>query len=274
MNEIIVDLITPFNHEGNIDYEKLYELLDYQIDSRVDKIVLLGSVSEAESLTLDERLELLNKSISYVNNRIGIIVGINQRNIIDILQFDKLLDKLNFECYIINNDIKSNETGLVKYYTQLADKLSKQIILNDENMSINVIKRLSYHPKIIGIKMNKDINKLIEIANIYEDFKIYCGEDWLMLPSIMLGVSGIISVVGNAYPILLKEIYELDDNLERLKSFNKYKQIIHNLTLERPTIIIKYLMEILGLISCNVRSPFDRCSKEVKQQILIDYLNL
>ena len=113
MNEIIVDLITPFNYEGNIDYEKLYELLDYQIDSRVDKIVLLGSVSEVESLTLDERLELLNKSISYVNNRIGIIVGINQRNIIDILQFDKLLDKLNFEGYIINNDIKSNDTGLV-----------------------------------------------------------------------------------------------------------------------------------------------------------------
>ena len=286
MYESFVALITPFNVNNEIDYLELFHLIDYQIENEIEGIVLLSSVSEAYSLTIEEKIELITKCVNHINGRIKIIVKIVENNPKYILDFSRKIDNLDFDYFMIETPLysKNNDSGMVKYFTYLADNLSKPIVINDNHLkshfilSLDVIKRLSYHHNIHGvIESGLTSKELVDYSFcLKENFKVYCADDYLIIPSFSLGYSGIISMVGNAYP---KEIVNIVKHLkEDIKvsknTFNKIRILIEDLKFEQETISLKYLLYILGFNVQKVRLPLDECSNALKRKIEEDCLDL
>ena len=111
MYESFVALITPFNVNNEIDYLELFHLIDYQIENEIEGIVLLSSVSEAYSLTIEEKIELITKCVNHINGRIKIIVGIVENNPKYILDFSRKIDNLDFDYFMLETPLYSKNNG-------------------------------------------------------------------------------------------------------------------------------------------------------------------
>lgn len=286
MYESYVAIITPFNVNNEIDYLELYQLIDYQIENGIDGIVLLSSISEPLSLTKEEKVDLINKSVDYINGRVKIIVGIIEDNPKYIIDFSKKIDDLEFDYFMIETPFhsKSNNSGLVNYFTYLADNLSKPIIINDNhlrngfNLNIDVIKKVSYHHNIYGvIESGLTSKELVDYSYcLNKNFKVYCADDYLIIPGLSLGYSGIISMIGNAYPKEIVNIVKhLKEDIEVSKdTFNKIRMLIEDLGVEVEINSLKYLLHILGFNVQKVRLPLGECFNALKRKIEEDCLDL
>ena len=269
----IVDLVTPFDFDNLINYEELKIILDYLLKNDVDGIVVLGRCSESISMSFEEKIELVKFVLGYIDKRVITYVNLNG-NIHDLIDFDELVKDLDFDYYIVEIS-GGNDTGIVKYYSYLADKLSHKIMVyNDKEFNYDVMKSLSYHPNIVGTIINtNNVRYLIDLLKINkEKLDIYLADDYLILVGISLGVKGIISVIGNAYPNFISEVSVPLESSD--KEFLKYEQIIKGVYSEQIPVALKYLMKIKGSISDKVRLPNGVCSKKLKRKIEEDYLNL
>jgi 4-hydroxy-tetrahydrodipicolinate synthase len=139
------------------------------------------------------------------------------------------------------------------------------------SISFDVIRVLSKHNNIIGIKeASGDLSlqqRIMSIAS--DDFYLYSGDDLSILASLGIGAHGYISVIANAFPLEMRNIYS-DFNLSKDKSFDIYfklYEIIDSIYKEVSPIGIKYLMYVLGLIDCRYRRPLDEPSRQTKRII-------
>lgn len=272
----ITALITPFDENNKIDYNELHKLLDYQIENKTDGVLLLGTTAEAESLSDEEKINLVKDCISYIDHRMKIIIGIISNQTEETIRLASLFDKFDFDAYLVITPyyIKTNVSGLLKHFIYIADNVTKPIILYNVpkrtgmEIPLDVIKALSYHPNIIGIK-DASGNTLFQqqIATFTnENFSLYGGDDALTLLSYHLGAKGIISVVSNAFPKEMKLIYESMDKDPKISKtlFFKLLDLINVMYQEVSPIGIKYILYVLGFKTLKYRRPLDEPSLKLK----------
>lgn len=279
MNGSIVALITPFDIDNKIDYEEVKRLCDYHIENKTDGLLLLGTTAEAESLSDKEKYELVKYIYTYLNGRIKIMIGLISNKYNEVINQANLFKEFDVDSYLVIAPyyVKSNDGGLLKYFTFIADRLDKPIVIYNVpkrsgfNISFDVIKALSYHKNIIGIKeATSDPIQLLKLINISnENFKVYCGDDSMMLIAMMLGASGCINVIGNAFPLEIKLIMDsIRKNPEIAKTtFYKLFNLMSNMYKEVSPIGIKYIMYLIGFNKDFYRLPLDNPSKEFKREL-------
>ena len=269
----IINLVTPFDFEGNIDYDKIKVLLDRFLFSNVDGLVVFGDVSEVMTLNLEERKELLDFIIGYLDKRMEIYVSLSG-NLNEILLFNSLIKDKFFYSYIIKVN-EGNDTGVIKFITYLSDKLNRNIIIDsDKKLNYEIIRSLSYCKNINGcIVRSADFEYLCKISNLSkENFFVYLANDCLILVGISLGFKGIISVIGNNYPNFVSEVSENTTSSKVI--YFKYEKLINDIYKDSKVEAIKYLLKINNLIGDKTRLPYGVCSKVLKRKIEEDYLNL
>ena len=269
----IIDLVTPFDFDGSIEYDGLKTLLDHLLNNNVDGIGVLGEVSEKDSMSVDEKKELIEFIVGYVGERTDIFINISG-NINEIIFLDSLIKNKSFKGYILKIT-EGSDVGVLKYISYLSCKLNKEIIIDDFiKMSYDVIKSLSYNKNIVGyILRNDELEHMIDISSISKDeFNIYLSNDYLILVGINLGVKGIISVIGNCYPNFVRDV---SGNIEYKKDFYmKFAKLITHIYTGSKVESIKYLLKINNLIGDKTRLPYGVCDKVLKRKIEEDYLNL
>lgn len=279
MTKSIVALITPFTSDNKINFEELNKLCEFHLESKTDCLLLLGTTAEAESLTNEEKYKIVESVYNKVYPKIKIMVGLISNITEEVIKLSKFFDDFEIESYLVINPyyIKTNDSGMLKHFTYIADNVSKPVIIYNvpkrtgQNISFDVVKFLSYHKNIIGIKeASGDINYLIKISTlIKDDFNLYCGDDFLILISLFLGCGGIINVIGNAFPKevkLLIESYNKDVKLSKF-IYYKYLSLISVLYDEVSPIGIKYVMHLLGFDTNKYRMPLDEPSKTFKRKL-------
>lgn len=271
--ESLINLVTPFDFENNIDYERLKVLLDHFLNNNVDGIVLFSDVSEVGSLSTKEREELTNFVIGYIDERLKIYINLSG-NVEEILLFNSFIKDKKIDAYIINVNV-GNDTGIIKYISYLSDILKRNITVDcHKQLNIEVIRTLSYYRNIIGcIVRSDDLKYLMDVSNLTKDnFCLYLANDYLILVGISLGFKGIISVIGNCYPNF---VYEVSKNIPLSnEEYFKYDNLIKDIYSDSKVESIKYLLKINNLIKDKTRLPHDTCSKVLKRKIEEDYLNL
>lgn len=275
----IVALITPFDNDNNIDYEEVKRLCDYHLENKTDGLLLLGTTAEAEALSDDEKYNLVKYIYEYIDGRIKLMLGLISNKYEEVIHQADMLKEFDIDSYLVIAPyyIKSNDSGLLKYFTFIADRINKPIIIYNVpkrsgfNIPFDVIKALSYHKNIIGIKeATSDPIQLLKLINISNDsFKIYCGDDSMMLIAMMLGAQGCINVIGNAFPLEIKLIM---DSIKRNPDISKttfYKlfNLMNYMYKEVSPIGIKYIMYLIGFNKDNYRLPLDNPSKEFKREL-------
>ncbi len=266
----IVALVTPFTNDKKIDYSSLEKICQMHIEAKTKGLLLLGTTQEAESLSMEEKHELLCYVINKVKDKISIIVGLISNKLEDVLKMEEEFQKYDIDAYLVIPPyyIKTNDSGLLKYFTYLADRSSKPLILYNVpkrvgmEIPIDIVTSLSYHKNIIGIKDASDTIFYQQniINKTSSDFLYYSGNDELMLTSLLLGADGIISVIGNAFPnemtLICNSINNKNYDIAKTTYYKLY-DLIKSMYKDVSPIGIKYVLYLLGIIELNYRVPLD-----------------
>lgn len=282
-----VSLITPFDEKNRIDYLKLENLIEFQIRNQGKAIIVGGVTGEVDSLTMEEHIELVKRTVDFVNGRVPIIAGAGTNNTEYSIRIAKELNKYKIDGLLVPTPYynRSNFSGYVKHFEVIAKSSNVPIILHNSpdatgvSLSLDLIVSLSKNANIIGIKEDSgDITFASEISRLCgEQFNLYSGRDDIVLPILSIGGKGIISEVGNIIPNEMNNICELyKKGLEkeaRTLHF-KYYDFIRDSYLESPTIFVKKSLKLIGLCEECLRAPLDKLSTELTNKLLVELKNL
>ena len=285
-------LITPFDANGSVDYKALARLLDTQLTGFVDYIVVLGTTGEAATLSADEKREVRQFIVKYVNGRLPLVLGVGGNCTAVVCETLRTIDLSGYAailsvCPYYN---KPNQEGLFRHFCAVAEASPIPVILYNVpgrtgvNLLPETVMRIyNAHPdKIIGIKEasgNLDqIKHLISLAakRSYSEavlqrngltgeagLLVISGDDALACEVMQAGGAGLISVASNAFP---EDFYDIVHKKDKTKQA-QYAEMIRLLFAEGNPVGIKAVLAQKGLISNHLRLPLVPASKELQQQI-------
>lgn len=264
----IVALVTPFHPDGSADYGRLRELVDWHIENKTDAILVLGTTGETASTSLEEDIKTVNCVIEQVNGRIPVIAGSGSNSSEMQKHKSVIYSQMGADALLCISPyyVKSNEEGMYRHFMMSADAASAPIILYNVpgrtgcKISPEVVRRLSTHPNVMGIKeASGDMAYAMKIARyLSDDFVMYCGNDDITVPLLSVGASGVISVWANIMP---REVHDMvTDYLEgrheqALRTQLRYLDLINALFMEVNPIPVKEAMNLMGLKAGAYRMP-------------------
>lgn len=266
----IVALITPFNENNTINYNKLFELIEYQYNCGTDALLVLGTTSECSTLSEEEKDSLVDFAIRQNNKRMKVIVGVISNVTQIAIDKAKKYEKMGADCILVPPPYynKTNRSGLIKHFKMIAQSVNIPVILynipsrTSLNLDYSIIQELKEVRNIIGVKeSSKDINQIIDISSLCdENFSLYCGNDEFSYIFLTLGAKGLINVYGNLEPKYFKNLINIYENNEYLakKYFLHYYDLFKILSIDINPIPIKALMNYTGLNVGLCRLPLDK----------------
>ena len=285
----LVALVTPFHESGEVDYDSLESLVQWHIDEGTNGIVSVGTTGESATLSIEEHLEVIKKTVEYASGKIPIIAGTGANSTQEAVDLTRESQALGADYSLLVTPYynKPTQAGLIKHYEKIASEIDMpQILYNVPTRtacdlipaSVDILAKI---PNIVGIKEavdeTKRINELIEISKKHETFSIYSGDDPTFYNSLTLGSSGVISVAANIIPRSISKICELafDEDWSNAKDLNYvYKELYEMLFVQSNPIPVKWMMYKKKLISDIIRLPLTTLDEKYHEDILSEMLKL
>ena len=285
----LVALVTPFHESGEVDYDSLESLVQWHINEGTNGIVSVGTTGESATLSIEEHLEVIKKTVEYASGKIPIIAGTGANSTQEAVDLTRESQALGADYSLLVTPYynKPTQAGLIKHYEKIASEIDMpQILYNVPTRtacdlipaSVDVLAKI---PNIVGIKEavdeTKRINELIEISKKHETFSIYSGDDPTFYNSLTLGSSGVISVAANIIPRSISKICELafDEDWSNAKDLNYvYKELYEMLFVQSNPIPVKWMMYKKKLISDIIRLPLTTLDEKYHEDILSEMLKL
>ena len=206
-----VAIITPMKANGEVNYEKLGEFIDYQIENSTDAIVICGTTGEASTLTHEEHIETIRFAADHVKKRVPVIAGTGSNCTETAVYLSQEAQKAGVDACLVVTPYynKATQKGLIKHYTTVAKSVDLPIIMH------NVPGRTgcNIQPETAAT-LAKDVDNIVAIkaatGNMAQESKtmalaegrldMYSGEDGLIVPLMSIGAKGVISVLSNVAP--------------------------------------------------------------------------
>ncbi|MFD0763950.1 4-hydroxy-tetrahydrodipicolinate synthase [Mucilaginibacter lutimaris] len=206
-----VAMVTPFQANGQVDYDALQKLIDHLIDGGVEYLVSLGTTGESATLGKEEKKQVFAFTAKAVNKRVLLVAGIAGNNTLDVVAEIKAFDTTGYDAILSASPHynKPTQAGIYQHYKAIAEAAPLPIILYNvpsrtgTSVSAETTVRLAKDFKnIIGIKEASGNFELLNqlFRDKPEDFLVISGDDPISLQMIAMGAVGVISVVGNALP--------------------------------------------------------------------------
>lgn len=264
----IVALVTPFNEDGSVNFDELSRLVEWHIAKGTDGILVLGTTGESSTMSHEEDDAVALAVITQAAGRIPVIVGAGSNNTQTQLEKSLKYEAMGADGLLLISPYynKANTEGLIRHFTTVADQVHIPIILYNipgrTGMSISesVVKRLSTHPMIQGIKeASGNISYAMNISRyLNDDFVMYSGNDDIIVPMLGAGACGVISVLANIMPTETHNMVALfEDGLtkESLLLQQRLLDLIHALFVEVNPIPVKEAMNMMGFKAGGYRLP-------------------
>ena len=279
----IVALVTPFNQDGSVNYDELGRLLEYHINNNTGGIVILGTTGEASTLTFDEEAKIVEFSVKKVNKRVPLIVGSGSNETEKAVTMSKKYSEMGADYVLVITPYynKTNESGLIKHFTAVADASKCPVIMYNVpgrtgmSISITALEKLSKHPNIYGIKeASGNMSYAAKVSRLLsKDFHMYSGNDDIIVPMMSIGGEGVISVLANVAPKQTAKICDLCLNgnyKEANKLQNDLLPLINDLFIEVNPIPVKEAMNHLGFNVGGYRAPLDYMSDKNRETLFAE----
>ncbi len=285
-----VAMITPFNKNNDVDYDSIPKIIDHLIYGNsnaggVDYIVALGTTAESVNLSFEEKIKILKFIVKYNNKRVPLVIGIGSNSTIQVLSFlekEKSFINANFSailsvCPYYN---KPSQSGIYLHFKKIAEKSEIPVILYNVpsrtgvGIELSTILNLSKIKNIIGIKeASGNLSFASElITKLPKNFYFISGDDELALSIVQLGGSGVISVIGGAFPTFMKQMINFGLS-GKAKEANKIQLLLSPLIKlifkEGNPSGIKSLLSnpLINLCENNLRLPLTSVSDELINEI-------
>lgn len=276
-----VAVVTPFNEDETIDYYSLDKVIDNLLDNGINYLVILGTTGEAPTISYDEKVELINFTYDKVNNRVPIVIGVGGNNTKDVLNsLEKLpLEKATSILSVSPYYNKPSQEGLFQHYKLIAKNAPKPLLLYNVTARTGrnlegptTIKLANEVENIGGIKeAGGNFRQITEILrHVPEDFLVTSGDDDLIIAQMALGMDGVISVAGNAFPKEMSSLVNhcLENNFKDAKVINDNMIDAYDLMfMENNPAGIKAFMSEKGLVKNFTRLPVVPVSASLHQLI-------
>ena len=264
-----VALITPFDENGKVNFEKIKELIEFHISNGTDAIVACGTTGEASTMNDEEHLAVIKAVVDAVNKRIPVIAGTGGNDTDHSIYMSQEAEKLGADALLVITPYynKANKSGLRKHFVSIANSVKLPIILYNVPSRTNVnippalVADLAKNvDNIVAIKEAcGDLAQVAEVCRLVpEDFAVYSGNDDSILPLLSLGGVGVISVLANICP---QETHDLvakfmDGDLEGSRKLQlDMKPLIDSLFIEVNPVPVKTAANLMGFNVGNLRLP-------------------
>lgn len=277
----IVALVTPMTH-GEVNYEELKKLVEYHVQAGTHGIVSVGTTGESTTLSIDENVKVIKKTVEFADGRIPIIAGTGSNATSEAIILTKLLTNSGVAgCLsVVPYYNKPTQEGMYLHYKAIAESTDlPQILYNvpsrtGSDLKPETIGRLAEIPNIVGVKeATGDLTRLPLIKKLAgEDFIFLSGDDATGLESMKLGGQGVISVTNNVAAADMAKMCELAlaSKFDEAEVINQRLMALHHdLFIEANPIPVKWAAYKLGLISePNLRLPLTTLSESAQPTVL------
>lgn len=276
-----VALITPFQHDLEVDYGSLGKLIDFVIEGGVNYVVTLGTTGETPTLSKKEKISIVEFTYDKVSRRVPVVVGIGGNDTRELIK-DLKTFPLGQSVAVLSASpyySKPSQEGLYFHYKALAEASPKPVLLYNvpgrtgRNMTAATTIRLAQEVQnIAGIKeASGDLAQCMQILRDKpNDFLVVSGDDALALPQMACGMDGIISVAANALPKDFSTMirYCLKKDFEAAKKVNDRLIDAYDLMFaENNPAGVKAFLGELGVIENNVRLPVTPLSEDLHDKV-------
>lgn len=216
---LLTAMVTPFNADGSVNYEKAADLAEWLIDNGSDGLVVAGSTGEAATMSAEEKLELFRVVVNRINKRVPVIAGTGSNNTADSVKMTKMAEAMGVDGALIVGPYynKPTQEGFYQHFAAVAQSTGLPIIVYNvpgrtaSNISPAIVARLAADfENIVAIK--EAAGNVAQVAELYsvlpEEFTIYSGDDGLILPFMSVGATGLISVLSNIGGGILQDVMQ------------------------------------------------------------------
>ncbi len=272
-----VAIVTPFD-KGMVDYEAFSKLIEIQKLNGTSAITVCGTTGEASTMTDTERFDVIKFTKDICKN-IPVIAGSGSNSTIKALENSIIAAEAGADALLVVTPYynKATDTGLIRHYTYIADRVNKPVILYNVPSRTGVTIKpetyaaLSQHDNIIGAKeASVNLSDFIKSRNLCpEDFYFWSGNDDLTVPMMSLGAKGVISVAANIIPNIMSDMasYCLEGNFSFASTLAiRYRELIDALFVEVNPIPVKAALSLMNLCKNELRLPLTSMdkNKEIK----------
>ncbi len=261
-------LVTPFDESGAINYDAFARQIDFQIDNHVDAVCVCGTTGETSTLSIREHIAAVEFCVKHVDRRVKVIAGAGSNDTAAAVYLSQHAQDSGADALLIVTPYynKCSQTGLIKHYEYIADRVELPIILYNVpsrtgvGFTADTYKVLSGNPKINGVKEASGNFSLLSHTRYLcgEDFYIWSGNDDQVVPMMSLGAKGVISVAANIIPEVMVNMSRLcleNDFAAASKVQVDYMELIDALFIEVNPIPIKAAMDLMGMEAGCLRLP-------------------
>lgn len=277
-----VAIVTPMNADGSVNYNKLGQLIDFNIDNGTDAIIICGTTGESATLSDEEHIECIRYAVEKTQKRVPVIAGTGSNDTAYAIKLSKEAEEIGADALLVVTPYynKTSQNGLIRHFTAVADSVNIPIILYNVpsrtgvNIAVDTIAELSKHPNIAAVKeASGNISQVAKIiAACGENLDVYSGNDDQIIPIMALGGKGVISVLSNCMPFETHEICALCLENKYPEARAKAMQLLEftgDLFIDVNPIPVKEALNIMGFEVGECRMPLAPLSDK-NREILKD----
>lgn len=275
--QIMTALITPFKQNKAIDYEALDRLIDEQLALDVDGLIICGTTAETSCLKEHERFDLLRWIIYRVKHKTKLWFGCGTNQTKETIRLVQKAANYDIDGVLLVTPYynKPSQEGLYAHFAAIAENCQLPIMLYQVpsrcgvRFEANTLYRLFQdYPNITALKhADNDYELIAKLHERFPDIALYSGEDKTFYEGINKGLSGLISVMSNAYLKDMKQYLKAPNNIQR----KRLEDIADKVFLECSPSAIKYILYQKGICENELRLPLVPLSEE-SQSIINAFL--
>lgn len=276
-----VALVTPFHADGEVNYDKLEEILEEQIANGTDAIISCGTTGESSTMSHEEHIDVVRFTCQVVKNRIPVIAGTGSNSTREAIHLSEAAQEAGANGLLIVTPYynKATQAGLAAHYTAVADAVRIPILLyhipgrTGVTMAPETIVKLCREvPNIVGVKeASANFSAIAQIMNLAEGcVELYSGNDDQIVPLMSLGGKGVISVLSNVAPRQTHDICQayLDGDVKRSCRLQlEAIPLINALFCEVNPIPVKAAMNLMGKEVGSLRLPLTEMEPQNKERL-------
>jgi 4-hydroxy-tetrahydrodipicolinate synthase len=276
----LVALVTPFNGNNQVDYTSLKRLIDFHVEQGSDGLVIAGTTGESATLSRLEHVDLIERAVEMVDGRLPVIAGTGSNSTAQTVDLSRAVADTGIDAFLIVVPYynKPVQEGLYQHFSVIADAVEKPVMMYNvpgrtvADLLPETVARLSVHDNILGIKeATGDIDRLKAIQDVVsDDFRLFSGDDFTLLPFIRQGGHGVVTVSGNVAPEQVARLCRLaaEGKYDEAETLDATLQPLNELLfVESNPIPVKWAVSQMGLMDDHIRLPLTPYSAQYHDQM-------
>lgn len=276
-----VAIVTPFTSDNQVDYDKLGELIDFQVENGTDCIIICGTTGESSTLTHEEHIECIRYAVEKTAGRIPVVAGTGSNCTDTAVYLSQEAEKAGADGLLLVTPYynKATQNGLIKHFTTIAESVKLPIILYNVpgRTGCNILPETAVTlaktvENIVGIKeATGNISQIAKLAALADGaIDIYSGNDDQIVPILSLGGVGVISVLSNIAPKQTHDIvaeYLAGNVSESAKLQLKAVPLVEALFCEVNPIPVKAALNMMGFAVGKLRGPLTAMEPQNQERL-------